>query len=204
MDFFADDKFASTSQKNVTTRKTVVVRPASRPATSRLPSTDHASSPLPSWIKSSGSRGGTPVESPNKRRRVTEEKPARKKAQKVTKATITKRPVSSATSSSSEEDERIPQTRAMSNTPAEEVIQPPLQESSPVTRQVFRPKLIHSEILKQRPAGTTTGWKGYIPSTSIVAFHLSKYRSCKLIKCSLGRVLNLQRLLRLFAGRFRN
>ena len=180
MDFFADDKFASAKPKSVTTRKTVVVRPPPRPATSRLPSSDHASSPLPSWIKSSGSRGGSPAGTPNKRRRVAEEEPARKKAAKVTKPAGKKRPVSSATSSS--EDESIPAPRVSLNESAAELVQPQLQESSPVTRQVFRSNSIYSDTLKQHPAGTSTGWKGYIPSTSIVASHLGKYRPCQFIR----------------------
>lgn len=172
MDFFGDDKFASTVQKTVTTRKTVLVRPATRPATSRLPSTDHASVPASNRLKTSGSRNGTPVGTPNKRRKVAVEEPERKRARRV-KATPSRRTASPGSSSSSEEDP-LPPRLVLS--PAEDD-RPVLTESSPITRQVFRPTLIHSESMLQRPPAVG-GYKGFIPSTSIVASHLAKYRPC--------------------------
>lgn len=174
MDFFgADDKFASTVQKTITTRKTVIVRPTVRPSAARIHSTEHVSTAGPVQKLKTGSRGGTPIGSPNKRRKVVVEEPKRKKV-KTTKPPI-KRMTSPLTSASSD-DEPLPPR--LDTSPAEDEPLPVLMESSPITRQVFRPTLIHSETAPNAPAGT---YKGFIPSTKIVAKGLVKYRPCTLL-----------------------
>lgn len=175
MDFFgADDKFASTVQKTITTRKTVLVRPTPRPSATRIHSAEHVSVAGSNVQKlKTASRGGTPVGSPNKRRKVVVEEPVRKKV-KVTKAPI-KRATSPLTSSSSEsEDDPLPPR--LDSSPPQDEPSIVLTESSPITRQVFRPTLIHSGIADDASAGT---YKGFIPSTKIVANGLAKYRPCE-------------------------
>lgn len=169
MDFFgADDKFASSVQKTITTRKTVLVRPAPRRETSRIHSTEHVSVPATNRLKT-GSRSGTPLGTPNKRRKVVVDEPERKRA----KTTKTPRRTTSPLSSSSSEDDPLPSRLELS--PPEDEPQQVLTNSSPITRQVFRPTLIHSETIP-RPTGEK--YKGFIPSTEIVKSSLAKYRPC--------------------------
>lgn len=168
MDFFgADDKFASSVQKTITTRKTVLVRPAPRRETSRIRLTEHVP-PAMSRTKT-GSRSGTPQGTPNKRRKVVVEEPERKRAKTIK----TPRRATSPLSSSSE-DEPLPPRLDVS--PPEDEPQQILTDSSPITRQVFRPTLIHSETIPQRNSGEK--YKGFIPSTEIVKSSLAKYRPC--------------------------
>jgi hypothetical protein len=114
------------------------------------------------------SRSGTPQGTPNKRRKVVVDEPERKRAKTIKTPRRTTSPLSS-----SSEDEPLPPRLDIS--PPEDEPQQILTDSSPITRQVFRPTLIHSETISQR---TGEKYKGFIPSTEIVKSSLAKYRPC--------------------------
>lgn len=191
MDFFStdSDKFAKSSPKTVTTtRTTVSVRREERPSQAKKPRRDapsqaHAQrvnvlkrerTSTPVQIRPA-SRTSTPV-STNKQPTVNSPRKRQRRSPSASSSSS-----SSASSPPPENENARQRSTSPSRSPGPDFTNHAsrqlLTEASPITRQVFRPSLIHSDAYRNAPA-TDARWRGFIPSTSIVSDHLPKYRSC--------------------------
>ncbi|KAJ9101106.1 hypothetical protein QFC21_003324 [Naganishia friedmannii] len=188
MDFFStdSDKFATSTAKTVTTtRTTVSVRREERLSQAKKPRRDdpppQAHAQRINVLKRE--RKITPVQVRTASRTSTPTSAAKQTSANTPRKRQRRSPSASSSSSASSSPPEYENSRKRSKSPSHRSdeaspihsSQQPLSDASPITRQVFRPSLIHSQASRDAPAADAR-WRGFIPSTCIVSDHLPKYR----------------------------
>jgi hypothetical protein len=190
MDFFSSDtdKFATSTAKTVTTtRTTVAVRREERLSQAKKPRRD---APPPAHVQRINvlkrERKSTPVQARTVSRTLTPTPAIKQTTVNSPRKRQRRSPSASSSSSASSPPPEFEDTQQHNISPSHRsgedspsyASHQVLTDASPITRQVFRPSLIHSKASRDAPAADAR-WRGFIPSTSIVADHLPKYRPCK-------------------------